>query len=121
MTGSHVVKPPDATPRKTAANKPTKKAPAKKTTTPRKPPRPAPVHPWDQQPDETDAAHNAFLVYRALGRTRSINAVEREWGRVGAELGLSPKCPSRTSIDKWATANSWRHRPRRCTASACMP
>lgn len=110
MVASHVKVPPDQTrPRKTAAKKPTPKAPAKKKT-PVKPSRPKPQNSWDQQPDETDAAYTAFLVYRACGRTRTILGIRERWGDVGGELGVAGKPPSVTSIERWATANSWRLR-----------
>lgn len=111
MVASHVKVPPDQTrPRKTAAKKPTPKAPAKKKT-PAKPSRPKPQNSWDQQPDETDAAYTAFLVYRALGRSRSIRRTHSDWGQVADDVGANPNRPaSLTSIEKWHGANSWRLR-----------
>jgi hypothetical protein len=35
------------------------------------------THPWDQQPDEPDAAYARFLLYRNLGPSRSIDAAYR--------------------------------------------
>lgn len=107
MVASHVKVPSDQTrTRKPAAKKttPAKKKPAVKAS------RPKPQNSWDQQPDETDAAYTAFLVYRALGRTRTILGIRDKWGAVGGELGVSGKPPSATSIERWASVNSWRLR-----------
>lgn len=77
---------------------PAKKTPPKKRA-PRKTTKPvAPDEPWDQQPEESTPAWEAFRTYRDMGATRSTAKVARRLGK------------SKTLMDRWSGANSWQIR-----------
>lgn len=78
-----------------AATPPKKKTPAKKRAPRKKTTVPEPDEPWDQQPDESAPAFEAFRTYRDMGATRSTAKVARELGK------------SKALIDRWSSANSW--------------
>jgi hypothetical protein len=56
------------------------------------------LEPWERQPDETDRAWEAWLVYRDMGPTRSV-----------AEAARKLKVSS-TTINRWSTGHQWRER-----------
>lgn len=56
--------------------------------------------PWEQQPNESAKAFEAFAIYRDMGADRSIRAVARRLGK------------SKTQIEKWSRAHDWVERVR---------
>jgi hypothetical protein len=65
-----------------------------------------PVHPWDQQPDESDAAYSAFLVYRDKGLARSLNGV----GPAIHPGGGRRKRGANGRINEWSSRYKWPSR-----------
>ena len=53
---------------------------------------------WERQPEETDPAFQAFEMYRAMGRVRSL-------AKVGCESGKHV-----TLIERWSVRHRWRER-----------
>src|SRR5262249_28786381 len=43
------------------------------------------LKPWDQQPDEPDAAYSRFLMYRNLGPARTLDAAFANFLRAGGK------------------------------------
>lgn len=62
--------------------------------------------PWERQPDETDAAWRAFVVYRDLGPDRTLLEAYKQ--RYGKETATSPA----GHVTAWATAHRWVDRTR---------
>lgn len=55
--------------------------------------------PWDQQPDESSRAYQAFVTYRDMPATeRSYRAVGQKWAK------------SRSLIGRWSSAHRWIER-----------
>ena len=73
-----------------------KKTPTKKGTT-RKPvaPKRENLDPWEQQPNESMPAFQAFTIYRDAGLTRTIAKVAKECKKTPSLLG------------RWSRVNSW--------------
>ena len=61
--------------------------------------------PWDQQPDESNAAYARFLAYRNLGPTRSIEKAYQETIRNGTK---QTKSNHQWKAD--STRHNWRDR-----------
>lgn len=64
------------------------------------------IRPWDCQPGETSKAYQAFLTYRDLGGSRTLEKAAQELGK------------STGTIDRWAARWDWRSR---CAAWDSMP
>lgn len=64
-----------------------------RSKTPARPP--APEHPWERQPDETDKAYEAFRAYLELGPGRTLREVETKLGK------------SRQLISRWSSKHGW--------------
>lgn len=79
------------------ADTPKKKPPAKRRP-PAKPKRPD--NPWERQPDEGDAAWEAFRTYRDMGATRSTAKVAQQLSK------------SKQLMDRWSGAHAWVVRAR---------
>jgi hypothetical protein len=71
---------------------------------------------WERQAWESESAHEAFLIYRDLGRDRRVSAVgeslsrSRGVGKRGARGGKKVGASSR--ITRWATEYRWTERAR---------
>ena len=53
------------------------------------------LQPWQRQKRESQKAYEAFVVYRTLGKVRSLDATAREMGK------------SRTLMERWSSKWSW--------------
>src|SRR5579871_3562506 len=67
-------------------------------------------YPWDQQPEEPDAAYARFLVYRNLGPSRSIDAAYHSAGAINAEAKRSKA--KRASSTWFLEASQWNWQAR---------
>jgi len=83
----------------TTGKKPTASKPPTKKPTPRKKPLKAPrredIEPWEQQPDESSPAFDAFVKYRDQGLTRTIAKAATKCNKNASLLG------------KWSRVNQW--------------
>lgn len=56
------------------------------------------IEPWERQPEETEKAYEAFLVYKNLGPGRTFTAVSRRLQKSG------------TLIQRWKNRYNWEQR-----------
>src|SRR3954463_900056 len=57
--------------------------------------------PWERQPREGEEAYAAFLAYRDLGPTRTLEATRRRLGKRPGDL---------KPIERWSALRDWRGR-----------
>lgn len=62
-----------------------------------------PTNPWDRRPDESEEAFAAFLIYRDMGRSRSLDAVGR--GTKGGQKG--DKRTKTGRLARWSANHAW--------------
>lgn len=77
-------------------------------STPEPSTNPSTVYPWDQLPDESQAAFNAFRIYRDLGDTRSLSRVATELIERGRRSGKARTV--RTNLSVWSVRHRWVER-----------
>lgn len=56
------------------------------------------LEPWERQPNETDKAWEAFLIFRDMGPSRTVVGVQRKLGKADG------------TIQRWSTGHNWRER-----------
>lgn len=64
-------------------------------------------HPWERMPDETNRAYAGFVVYRDLGRTRTLRKAAVAFLGYGKEDDFDPSKSEIRRIERWSATNRW--------------